>query len=214
MIQQRNLATNIILTIVTCGIYGIYWMVTIHNDTSVASEDPQPTSAGMVVLLSIVTCGIYAYIWTYKQGERLDRACAMRNMPPQDNRGLIYLLLTIFGLSIVAFAMMQDTLNKIAGGGNGGNGGNGGYGYQQPYGQPQQGYGQPYGGQPQQPYGQPYAQPQQPNYQAQQPYAQPNYQPQQPYAQPQQADHQAQQSNYQVQQPDYQQNDQQNPYNY
>jgi hypothetical protein len=64
----------------------------------------------------------------------------------------------------------------------------GGYPGQQPFGQPQQQYGQPpYGQAPQQPYGQPqYGQqvPQQPYGQPQQPYGQPQV-PQQPYGPPQ-----------------------------
>ena len=140
MIQQRSIATCIILTIVTCGIYGIYWMVCLNDDANRVSNEPVPTSGGTVVLLSIVTCGIYAIIWSYKQGERLDRAATMRGMPA-NSRSLIYLLLTIFGLGIVAYAMMQDSINQMVAAPA--------YG-QQPYGQ------QPYGQQPygQQPYGQ------------------------------------------------------------
>ena len=172
MIQQRNIAVCIILSIVTCGIYGLYWLFTLNEDTNNASREPQPVSGGMVILLSIVTCGIYAFIWAYKQGEKLDRAMIMRNMPRTDNRALLYLLLSIFGLSIVAYALMQDSLNQISLC-------DGGPAPQQPYGQPQQPYGQPQQpyGQPQQPYGQPqqpYGQPQQPYGQPQQPYGQQN----------------------------------------
>lgn len=34
MIQQRNIALCIVLSIVTCGLYGLYWYVCLTNDTS------------------------------------------------------------------------------------------------------------------------------------------------------------------------------------
>lgn len=37
MIQQRNIAMCIILSIVTCGIYGLYWYACLTNDTNTAA---------------------------------------------------------------------------------------------------------------------------------------------------------------------------------
>ena len=58
MIERRNIAVCIVLTLVTCGIYGIYWIVCLTNDVNTVSGDVNGTSGGMVVLLTIVTCGI------------------------------------------------------------------------------------------------------------------------------------------------------------
>lgn len=38
-INKRNLAVSIILTIVTCGIYGIYWFIVMTDDTKNVSGD-------------------------------------------------------------------------------------------------------------------------------------------------------------------------------
>ena len=38
MIQQRSIAVCIILTIVTCGIYGVYWFICLTNDANTASN--------------------------------------------------------------------------------------------------------------------------------------------------------------------------------
>lgn len=119
MVQSRNLALCIILTLVTCGIYGIYWFICVNNDSNAVSNDPKPTSGGMALLLTIVTCGIYGIYWMYKVGNQLDTACQQRGMGTS-NRGILYLVLSIFGLSIVSFALMQDTLNKIVEADNGG----------------------------------------------------------------------------------------------
>ena len=50
----------------------------------------------------------------YKAGEKIDSARVARGMPSQNN-GLIYLLLSLFGLSIVSYALMQNELNQFAG---------------------------------------------------------------------------------------------------
>ncbi|MBQ4526844.1 MAG: DUF4234 domain-containing protein [Clostridia bacterium] len=109
--QRREIATAVILSIVTCGIYGIYWMIKINDEVNYLVGDVQAPSGGMVFLLSIVTCGIYSFIWAYKMGEKLDYIYTQKGWPPQ-SRGVIYLVLSLFGLGIVSYALMQDALNK------------------------------------------------------------------------------------------------------
>ena len=113
MITKRSIGVAILLSIVTCGIYGIYWMVVVTDDTNKAINDPNGTSGGIAVLLSIVTCGIYGIYWAYKQGEKLDNAKNMRGIP-SSNSNILYLVLDILGLGIIAIALMQDSLNKIS----------------------------------------------------------------------------------------------------
>ena len=113
--NKRNIALCIVLSIVTCGIYGIYWMIVLANETNVASGHAQDgTSGGIVFLLTLVTCGIYGIYWAYKQGEKINEAKAMRNMPSDSNAGVLYIILEIFGLGIIAYALMQNELNKMS----------------------------------------------------------------------------------------------------
>ena len=113
MIERRNIAVCIVLTLVTCGIYGIYWIVCLTNDVNTVSGDVNGTSGGMVVLLTIVSCGIYGIYWAYKQGEKLDFTKNNRGIP-SSNSGVLYLILQIFGFGIIAYALMQNELNKLA----------------------------------------------------------------------------------------------------
>ena len=113
MIQNRNIALSIILTFVTCGIYGIYWMYTLAEDLNKASG-ANDTSGGMVILLTIITCGIYGWFWIYKAGEKIRIAQSNRNFSYISDQGAIYLLLSVFGLSIISYALIQSELNKIA----------------------------------------------------------------------------------------------------
>lgn len=114
MIQQRSIALSIILTIVTCGIYGIYWFICMVNEINYVSEDKEAMSGGVVYLLGLVTCGIYFLVWFYQAGERLNRAKDMRGMPTDSSLGIVYLLLSLFGFSIVTYGLIQNELNKMA----------------------------------------------------------------------------------------------------
>ena len=112
MIKERSIVLYIILSIVTCGIFGLYWFVCITEDTN-AAADAAGTSGGLALLFTIITCGIYGFYWAYKCGEKLDIAKEKRGMPA-GNGGILYLLLFIFG-GIIAYALIQSELNKFAG---------------------------------------------------------------------------------------------------
>lgn len=111
MIKQRNLVMCIILTFITCGIYGIYWFICLADDVNTISNT-QDTSGITVFLLTLITCGIYGLYWAYKAGEKLDKAKQDRGIPAS-NGGILYLILFLVG-GIVAYALIQYELNKLA----------------------------------------------------------------------------------------------------
>lgn len=112
MIKQRNIVLCIVLSIITCGIYGIYWYVCLTDDMNTAAEE-QGTTGVMALLFTIITCGIYGFYWAYKMGEKVD-ALKLKNGEPSGNSGILYIILSVLGLSIVAWAIMQNELNKVA----------------------------------------------------------------------------------------------------
>ncbi len=114
MIEQRNIALCIVLSIVTCGIYGIYWFIRITDETNEVSSRVGEISGIGAFLLSLVTCSFYDLYWAYRQGRKLNIAKSDYGIPTDDNSHIIYLLLCLFGLQIVALALMQNELNKVA----------------------------------------------------------------------------------------------------
>lgn len=112
MVQKRNIAVCIILSLVTCGIYSIYWLICLADDTNCVAG-VEGTSGGMVFLFTLLSCGIYGLFWMYKQGEKLDMAKNAQGIP-SSNSGILYLILGILGLGIVSYALMQDSINKLA----------------------------------------------------------------------------------------------------
>ncbi|MCQ2480166.1 MAG: DUF4234 domain-containing protein [Clostridia bacterium] len=112
-VKSRNILTCILLTIVTCGIYGLYWYYCIVQDVAAASGQADDMSPAMVVFVSIITCGIYGWIWFYNAGSKID-GIKQRNGEQGSSLNIIYLILAVCGLVIVNYALIQSELNKIA----------------------------------------------------------------------------------------------------
>lgn len=111
MIQPKSIVTCIILSFVTCGIYGIVWFIQLNDDVNTLSGDFK-TSGGMAFLLTIVTCRIYGLYWMYNQGVRIDQIKQSRGIPT-GNSGVLYLILAIIGLDIVSYCLIQNEINNL-----------------------------------------------------------------------------------------------------
>lgn len=109
---HRSIPVCIILSLITCGIYGIYWFIVLTDDVNTVAQDHQAPSGVVCFLLSLVTCGIYGLYWNYKQGEKLDFVKTSQGYP-SSNSGILYLILSLVGFSIVSYALMQNELNKF-----------------------------------------------------------------------------------------------------
>jgi len=110
--KEKNLVTAIILSLVTCGIYSIIWFIGLTDDAKYVSEDTQMQSGGLAFVLTLVTCGIYGFYWAYKMGKMIETAQSKRGLVAKDN-SILYIVLMIFGLGIVNYALMQNDLNDI-----------------------------------------------------------------------------------------------------
>ena len=107
-IKPRNIVTAIILSLVICGIYGIYWVICLARE-AVSVKDPSDDG-----LLEIILMLFLPFLGFYLSEKKLAEGCAARGIPHKDN-SIVYLVLGLFGLGIVNFCMMQNDLNKLAG---------------------------------------------------------------------------------------------------
>lgn len=112
-LRQRDILTALILSIVTCGIYGIYWFVKLVDDVNKAANDQEAFSGGITCLLSLVTCGIYGVYWYYQAGKKMNYAKQVRNMPVTDNAEILYLVIALVA-PIVNMCLIQSDLNRMA----------------------------------------------------------------------------------------------------
>ena len=102
--KKRNIALSMIFTLITCGIYGLYWFVCLTDETNQAAGE-QKTTGVMALIFTLITCGIYGLYWAYCCGEKIDKAKANRGTPAS-NGGVLYLILYIFG-GVIAYALIQ-----------------------------------------------------------------------------------------------------------
>lgn len=112
-IEKRDVVKAIIFSFITCGIYAIYWMMKITDEVNELSGEQNTTTGGMAVVFTFITFGIYCVYWMYKMGEGINKAQQKRNMHVEGNAGILYLVLSLFGLAIVSYALMQGSINKI-----------------------------------------------------------------------------------------------------
>lgn len=106
-IKSRNIVTAVILTIVTCGIYGIYWAICLARD-AVSVKDPSDNA-----LLEIILFLFIPFVGFFLAEQKFAAGCAAKGIPHTDN-SILYLILGLLGLGIVNYCMMQNDLNKIA----------------------------------------------------------------------------------------------------
>lgn len=112
VIAKREIIVALLLSLITCGIYGIYWFITMTDESNKVSGD-NSTSGGMAFLFTILTCGIYSIYWYYKMGQKLYLAGKTYNKNISDN-SILYLILGLFGFGIVSYCLIQNDLNKFA----------------------------------------------------------------------------------------------------
>ena len=102
--MYRNVVVCILLSIITCGIYGIYWMYNLNQYACYAAPQEWNTDGLLVILFSILTCGIYGIYWNYKMGK------AYARINGGSDNSLLFILLSLFGFSIVNINMAQGRI--------------------------------------------------------------------------------------------------------
>lgn len=106
-IKERNLGTCILLTIVTCGFYGLYWAYCVAKD-AVSVNDPEDKGTLEIVLSILVP-----FIGLFMAEKKLAAGCEAQGIPHKDN-SILYLILGLLCLNIVDLALMQKDLNELA----------------------------------------------------------------------------------------------------
>lgn len=105
-VKERNIVLAIIFSILTCGIYSIYWMVKL-NDELLELSNEKGNSGVTVILLTLITCGIYGIYWHYKMGDCVNK------IKGNGSNDIIFLVLALFGFGIVNYVIAQDAINNV-----------------------------------------------------------------------------------------------------
>lgn len=107
-IKPRNIVTAVILTLVTCGIYGIYWSVVMTREAVSVKDANDNALLEIVLMLLLPLAGLFLVEKKFAEG------LAAKGIEHTDN-SILYLILGAVGVGIVANCMIQNDLNKLAG---------------------------------------------------------------------------------------------------
>ena len=118
---DRNIVIYILLNIITCGIYGWYFIYKLAEDVNIMCADDGQKTSGLLtfVLLNFVTCGFYAYYWYYQLGNRLQMNAAKYDIVVMEN-GTTILVWCLVGLLVcgigpyVAMHLIIKNTNNMA----------------------------------------------------------------------------------------------------
>ena len=111
LLETKGIAVAIVLSIVTCGIYGLFWYYNIVKRIHYIYAGNFDCVAEYLLLLFVP---FYGWYWLYVSGEALDQYSVSRGEMGGGHLGILYLLLGIFGFGIISYALMQSELNKYA----------------------------------------------------------------------------------------------------
>ncbi|MBR5514661.1 MAG: DUF4234 domain-containing protein [Clostridia bacterium] len=106
-IKERNPIVCILLSLVTCGIYGFYWVFCMARE-AVSIKDPNDAGT-----LEALLCIFFAPAGFFLAEKKFAEGCAAKGVEHKDN-SVLYLILCLVCLAIVPYYMMQTELNKFA----------------------------------------------------------------------------------------------------
>lgn len=110
VIEESDIAKMVILSIITLGIYTYVW---IYNIAKQIKELDREISSVSGEIICCIFVPFYFLYWIYTRYAKL-KAVADKNNINIGNNGILYLILSFFGLGIVAIALIQNDLNIMA----------------------------------------------------------------------------------------------------
>ncbi len=110
--HQLEIATGIVLSLVTCGFYNIYWN---YRQFQALNQLLGREEFKFVpwLLLSLVSCGLYHIYYEYKMGSELHLWLKANGHESNQNLPIMGLVLSCLGLTIIADAVYQHEINKL-----------------------------------------------------------------------------------------------------
>ena len=119
--ENRSLLVMILLSIITFGIYELYYIHTVAKDTNTICEGHEGKTSGLfaLILLSLLTCGIYGFFWWYRIGDMLAKAVHRRSLHATVSGGTVLLcfLIGTFVFPIISFVglyYVNEALNELS----------------------------------------------------------------------------------------------------
>ncbi|MBR3146644.1 MAG: DUF4234 domain-containing protein [Eubacterium sp.] len=111
MLKNRSVVSVILLTLVTCGIYGLYWVYDTLSSMEQVSGREASVGAVVVLLLCIFFSPVGFLLYGMAADEQLNMIKGKFGMQQVDNK-VMYMILGFF-IPIVLIPIVQDEINRI-----------------------------------------------------------------------------------------------------
>jgi len=113
-IQKRNPATCIVLFVITCGLYGYYWVYKISEDLD--QLEGTTSSAAMDMLACFLTCFLFLIFCGFKWSKQVNAIKQRYGMDPGKEHSLFLMIICVV-LPMLGWVynlcFIQDSLNEI-----------------------------------------------------------------------------------------------------
>lgn len=109
-----SIGVGIILSILTCGIYGLFWQ---YKQIEVLNAwlGRKEYDFWLWLVLSIVTCGIFALYYEYTMAKGLNELQEEHGLRVNEDLAILCVLLALFGAGIASLAIQQSEINRLYG---------------------------------------------------------------------------------------------------
>lgn len=116
MQTNRSLIKLILLSIITLGIYGLFFWSGYARDMNIVCEGDGKKTRGILARLvfSILTLGIYDFVWLYGAGDRIAANCIRKGVS-NDTTGGKVLCWYIFGVLLFGIGPLVGAHKLITG---------------------------------------------------------------------------------------------------
>jgi ABC-type bacteriocin/lantibiotic exporter with double-glycine peptidase domain len=109
---NASIALYLILTIVTLGLFNLYWNYRQMQACNELLERPE-FSWLLWILLCLVTFGLYHFYYQYKMGAVINEIQDRYDLPFTEGLPILSVAAAIIGFGVVADCIHQHELNKI-----------------------------------------------------------------------------------------------------
>ncbi len=111
MVGERSIPLYLILSLLTCGLFTIYWFIALAGDIRTLREAHEPRGI-FDWIIGLLTCGIYTIICYYRYSKFVVEIQKKKAMEVNDISVLTLILGIFFGF--VSLALIQNEVNKIS----------------------------------------------------------------------------------------------------
>lgn len=110
--QKRSPVAILLLSLITCGIYGIIVFYQISSEVKDFRSDSS-ISPGIEVLLCLLTGGIYEIYWFYKFSRMVYDMQVRVGTPGACDNTILFTVISVLRLNVVALMLLQTELNRV-----------------------------------------------------------------------------------------------------